>query len=140
MSDHDRIAPNFGTMKDFSTYEPSESELEILQVLWEHQPATVRFVFDKIKQKKEVGYTTILKQLQRLYDKNIVERELDGKTHYYRVIPKQEEVQKNLFQRFVDNVYQGSSMKLVMQALGNSQSTPEEIEELQKWIEAQKKK
>ena len=127
-------------MKDVNTYDPTDSELEILQILWEHEPATVRFIHEQIVQKREVGYTTILKQLQRMHDKSVVVRELDGKTHYYRAALKKVEVQKNLFQRFVENVYQGSSMKLVMQALGQTESTPEEIEELQKWIEAQKKK
>lgn len=125
-------------MKDSTFYEPTESELEILQLLWANEPVTVRFVHEQITRKRNVGYTTVLKQLQRLYDKGIVDRKLEGKTHLYYTILKQSEVQKNLFQRFVDNVYQGAAMKLVMQALGSRQSTPEEIEELQKWIEAQK--
>ncbi len=127
-------------MKDSNTYEPTESELEILQVLWAHEPASVRLVHEQVNRKREVGYTTVLKQLQRLYEKGVVERELQGKTHYYRALPQQAEVQKNLFRRFVDNVYQGSAMKLVMQALGQGQTSPEELEELQRWIESQKKK
>lgn len=133
------IFPQAPNMKDSTKYEPTESELEILQVLWANQPATVRQVHEQINEKREVGYTTILKQLQRLFDKKVVERELKGKTHYYRAIPKQAEVQQNLFQRFVNSVYQGASMKLVMQALGQANTTPEELEELQKWIESQKK-
>ncbi len=125
-------------MENRDNYQPSATELEILQILWEHQPTTVRFIYEQISQKREVGYTSILKQMQRMTDKDVVQRELKGKTHYYRAIPKQAEVQQNLFQRFVNNVYQGSAMKLVMHALGQGQTSDEEVEALQKWIEAQK--
>lgn len=120
-------------------YQPTEQELEILQILWEHQPATVRFVFEAISQNREVGYTHILRQMQRLAEKKILSRTLQGKTHLYSVIPQKEEMQSSLFQRFVNNVYQGSSMKMIMHALGQGQATAEEIEALQKWLEEQKK-
>lgn len=126
-------------MSDSNLYEPTASELEILQILWEHEPASVRFVHEQITQKREVGYTTILKQLQRLYDKKVVERELKGKTHYYRAIPKQEEVQMNLFRHFLHKVYKGSAMNLVMHAFRKGNASPEEIEELQKWLKDQQK-
>lgn len=120
-------------------YQPTEQELEILQILWEHQPATVRFVFEAISKKREVGYTHILRQMQRLAEKKILSRTLQGKTHLYSVIPQKEEMQSNLFKRFVNNVYQGSSMKMIMHALGQGHATQEEIEALQKWLEEQKK-
>lgn len=120
-------------------YQPSASELEILQILWEHEPTTVRFIFEQINLKREVGYTTVLKQLQRMADKGVVKRELQGKTHHYRAVPEQNVVQQSLFQRFVNNVYQGSAMKLVMHALGQGNTSQEEVEALQKWVEAQKK-
>ncbi len=126
-------------MEDSHMYEPTESELEILQILWANEPATVRFVFEQIKQQRDVGYTTVLKQLQRLYEKKVVTRELDGKTHLYRVVPKREEVQFNLFQRFLKSVYQGSAMKMVMHAFGKEKATPEEIEALENWLKEQKK-
>lgn len=127
-------------MEDPEIYEPSNSELEILQILWAHEPATVRFVHEQINLKREVevGYTTILKQMQRLADKGVVRRKLKGKTHYYSVIPKQAEIQQNLFQQFLANVYEGSAMKLVMHALGQGKTSPEELEKLEKWVEKQK--
>ncbi len=126
-------------MDESTTYQPTESELEILQILWANEPATVRFVYEQVRQKREVGYTTVLKQMQRLTEKEVVRRDLKGKTHYYSVVPKQADVQQTMFQRFVKSVYQGSSMKLVMHALGQGKTTPEELEELQKWLEQQKK-
>ncbi len=126
-------------MDDSKNYQPSDFELEILQVLWAHQPTTVRFVFEQISLKRDLGYTTVLKQLQRMADKGVVQRELQGKTHYYRTVHEQDDIQSNMFQRFLANVYQGSAMKLVMHALGQKQTSQEEVEALQKWIEAQKK-
>lgn len=126
-------------MDDSIDYQPSDFELEILQILWAHQPTTVRFVFEQISLKRDLGYTTVLKQLQRMADKRVVQRELKGKTHYYSAVHKQEDIQSNMFQRFLANVYQGSAMKLVMHALGQKQTSQEEVEALQKWVEAQKK-
>lgn len=126
-------------MSDSPIYEPSDSELEILQILWANEPATVRFVHEQINQKREVGYTTVLKQLQRLTKKKVVTRKREGKVDYYSVVPKRDEVQQNLFQQFLENVYEGSAMKLVMDALGQSQTSEQELEELKKWIEQQKK-
>lgn len=126
-------------MSDSPIYEPSDSELEILQILWANEPATVRFVHEQINRKREVGYTTVLKQLQRLTKKKVVTRKREGKVDYYSVVPKRDEVQQNLFQQFLENVYEGSAMKLVMDALGQSQTSEQELEELKKWIEQQKK-
>lgn len=126
-------------MDDLIDYQPSDFELEILQILWAHQPTTVRFVFEQISLNRDLGYTTVLKQLQRMADKGVVQRELKGKTHYYSAVHEQDDIQSNMFQRFLANVYQGSAMKLVLHALGQKPTSQEEVEALQKWIEAQKK-
>ncbi len=126
-------------MEEHNINQPTEAELEILQILWEHQPASVRLVHEKISTRREVGYTTILKQMQRMFDKKMVKREKDGKTHFYIAALKEQEVQNNFYKRMVDTVYKGSAMKLVMHALGQGDTTPEELEALQKWIEEQKK-
>lgn len=126
-------------MEESSIYQPSDVELEILQILWEEQPATVRTVHEKISEKREVGYTTILTFLQRMTKKKMVERFKRGKTHYYRAIPKEAEVQQTLFERLLNTAYKGSAMKMVMHALGKSQVDREELETLQKWLEAKKR-
>ena len=125
-------------MEDSSIYQPSEVELEILQILWEHQPTTVRFVHEKICEQRQVSYTTILTFLQRMTEKKMVTREKQGKTHYYQAVPKQDEVQKNLFRKLLHTAYKGSAMKMVMHALGQQKVTPKELEELQQWLEAKK--
>lgn len=126
-------------MKEKNIYQPSEVELEILQILWENQPTTVRFVYEKIAENREVSYTTILTFLQRMAKKKMVKRSKKGKTHYYTAVPEEKEVQQNLFRRLLDTAFKGSTMKMVMHALGQDKATPEEIEALQQWLENNKK-
>ena len=78
--------------------QPTDGELEVLQVLWEIEPATVRDVHEVLIQHKEIGYTTTLKQMQRLLDKKLVRRNTRGKVHTYRSL-KKAEIQANLFDR-----------------------------------------
>jgi predicted transcriptional regulator len=119
-------------------FEPSNAELEILQVLWENQPATVKVVHEKLSSKREVGYTTILKQMQRMFDKGMVKRNKEGKTHWYNAIPHKQEVQQTLTSQLVDKAFSGSAMKMVMHALGQGETSQEELEALQQWLDQQK--
>jgi predicted transcriptional regulator len=114
---------------------PTESELEILQVLWQHGPNTVRFVNDQLSQKRDVGYTTTLKILQLMLDKGLVLREDDSKTHVYRAAVREEETQGLLLDRFVESAFGGSAMKLVMQALGNRHTSAEELAQIRSLLD-----
>ncbi|MBG8552655.1 BlaI/MecI/CopY family transcriptional regulator [Hymenobacter guriensis] len=109
---------------------PTESELEILQVLWQHGPSTVRFVNDYLSEKREIGYTTTLKLLQLMLDKGLVLRDDDSKTHVYRAAVRQEETQGLLLDRFLDATFGGSALKMVMQALGNRSTSQEELNQI----------
>jgi predicted transcriptional regulator len=114
---------------------PTESELEILQVLWQRGPSTVRFVNDQLSQKRDVGYTTTLKILQLMLDKGLVLREDDSKTHVYRAAVREEETQGLLLDRFVESAFGGSAMKLVMQALGNRHTSVEELAQIRSLLD-----
>jgi len=130
-------------MKQEKKYQVSVGELDILQILWAHQPTTVKDIHEQLQtQGKEVGYTTILKQMQRMTnDKKLLKRSKKGKVHFYRAVPKNEdEVQLTMFQKLVDSAFEGSAMKLALHALGNSKANSDEIEALQKWLDEQKKK
>ena len=109
---------------------PTDSELEILQVLWQHGPSTVRFVNDQLSQKRDVGCTTTLKILQLMLDKTLVLREDDTRTHIYRAAVREEETQGLLLDRFVESAFGGSAMKLVMQALGSGTTSREELAQI----------
>jgi BlaI family penicillinase repressor len=109
---------------------PTEAELEILQVLWQHGPQTVRFVNDELNKKREVGYTTTLKWLQLMLDKGLVLREDDRKPHTYRAAAPEDETQGHLLDRFVDTAFGGSALKLVLRALGRRQTSREEMDQI----------
>ena len=119
-----------GEMSKTPIPKPTESELEILQVLWQHGPSTVRFTNDQLNQRREVGYTTTLKLLQLMLDKGLVLREDDSKTHVYRAALREEETQGLLLDRFVDSAFGGSAMKMVMQALGNHPTSADELAQI----------
>jgi len=113
---------------------PTEAELEILAVLWEYGPNTVRFVNEKLNEKKRVGYTTTLKFLQIMTDKGMVSRDVDSRTHIYTALLREEKVRTQLLDKLLDTAFGGSASKLVMQALGNYNSSNEELEEIKKLI------
>jgi len=113
---------------------PTEAELEILQVLWENGPSTVRFVNERLNRKKRVGYTTTLKIMQIMTDKNLVRRNEDSRSHIYRAMIEREETQSILLDRFLQNTFGGSAMKLVVQALGNHKPSKDELEQIKEFI------
>ncbi|MBX2840381.1 MAG: BlaI/MecI/CopY family transcriptional regulator [Flammeovirgaceae bacterium] len=113
---------------------PTEAELEVLQVLWKNGPSTVRFVHEKISEKKEIGYTTTLKIMQNMLDKVLVNRNDSTRTHVYAAIANEEATQKDLLNRFLDSTFGGSAMKLVMQALGNHKASHEEISKIRELL------
>lgn len=106
-----------------------------MQVLWEMEPATVKDIHEEIAKKKAVGYTTTLKQIQRMFDKGFVTRKRDGKSHVYFSKVDQRETQSNLFNKLLNTAFKGSAMKLVMHALGKSQASPEEIKQLRELLD-----
>ncbi|WP_282778957.1 BlaI/MecI/CopY family transcriptional regulator [Phaeodactylibacter xiamenensis] len=114
---------------------PTESELEILQVLWEHGPSTVRFVNDQLNEDREVGYTTTLKLMQIMAEKGLADRDTSQRTHIYSPAVTEAETQQNLLTQFVDRTFKGSAMKLVMQALGNHNASEAELDEIKALIE-----
>lgn len=119
---------------------PTESELEILQILWEHGPSTVRYVNDLMNERrkagqKEIGYTTTLKLMQlMLHDKNLVSRNEESRTHIYLANVNENEMQQALLNKFVDKTFRGSAMKMVMQALGNHKTSQAELDEIKALI------
>ena len=115
--------------------EPTKSELEILQVLWEFGPSTVRFVNDKLNEKKDVNYTSTLKLMQIMADKGIVKRDESQMKHIYHVAEEEQKTKDHLLQKFVDSMYKGSASNLVMQLLGNKKATKEELDSIRKMLD-----
>jgi predicted transcriptional regulator len=116
-------------------YQPTESELEILQLLWEIGPSTVKVVNQKQNEGKEVGYTTTLKIMQIMADKGVLEVDKQSKQHIYTPTVDQHELRGKLLDGFVQKAFAGSAMKMVMQALGNHKPSKEELQEIKDLIE-----
>lgn len=114
---------------------PTDSELEILQVLWSNGQSSVREVFESLD-KKDVGYTTILKLMQIMHDKGMVNRDTSSKTHLYTAQLVKEETQGKILDKMIDSVYNGSTSRLVMQALGNERASKEELDEIKAFLKS----
>jgi predicted transcriptional regulator len=118
----------------------TEAELEILNVLWALEPATVREVHDKLIEKKDAGYTTTLKQMQVMLEKGLVSRVASGKAHVYTALINQQQAQGQIIQRTVDAFFNGSAMQLVMQALGNHKASDSELDMIREYLDKRTKK
>ena len=119
---------------------PTESELEILRVLWDKQKATVREVHETLSEHKDAGYTTTLKLLQIMFEKGLVKRDDSSKTHIYQANVSKEITQQQFMGKMIHSLFSGSSTQLVMQALGNHQHSQEELEEIQQLLNNLKNK
>src|SRR6478736_10265657 len=114
---------------------PTESELEILNILWAKNLATVRDVHEELAKSKDVGYTTTLKLMQIMHEKGLVKRDESMRTHVYQAAVNREKTQKHLLDKMIDSLFGGSSTQLVIQALGESKATPEDLEKIQELID-----
>ena len=114
---------------------PTESELEILQVLWQNGPSTVRFINEQQNLAKPTGYTTTLKIMQIMLEKNLLTRQESGRQHIYAAAISEEKTQRQLLNQFLDTAFRGSATNLVMQALGNHKPSPEELSKIRELLD-----
>lgn len=118
-----------------SLSEPTKSELEILQVLWEFGPSTARFVNDYInKEKRPVIYMSTLKLMQIMLEKSLLEKDSSQMTHIYKAAVEEGKTKGFLLDRVVDNLFNGSASNLMMQLLGNKKISAKEMEEFKELI------
>ena len=122
-------------MKRTSLPKPTDSELAILRVLWRLGPATVRAVHDELNLNQETGYTTVLKLLQIMTEKGLVKRDESERSHVYKPVCSEEQVQRQLVGHLLDRAFGGSARQLVMQALAAKKSSPRELAEIRKLLD-----
>ncbi len=123
-------------MAKSSKRNPTDAELEILGVLWERGPSTVRQVHEVLEPARGVGYTTVLKLMQIMFEKDLLDRDESDRSHIYRAKPRRDAMQRRLVKDLVNRVFGGSTEKLVMQALSTKKTTPEEIAEIRRLLDA----
>ncbi len=119
---------------------PTESELEILQILWTRGLATVREVHEELATFKDVGYTTTLKLMQIMHEKGLVKRDQSMRTHVYQPSVNKEKTQKHMLTKMIDSLFGGSSTQLVLQALGEQKASEEELKQIQTLLDNLKNK
>ena len=121
---------------------PTNSELEILQVIWRKGSCTVRDVNEQLIKDKsaQIGYTTTLKLMQIMHEKGLLERETSSRSHIYNALISQSATSQNLLDTLIDTVFNGSAAQLVMQALSKKNSSREEIEMIKKYLDQLDKK
>ncbi len=118
---------------------PTDSELEILQVLWQNGQQTVRFINDALNEKrgadqKEIGYTTTLKLMQIMLEKGLLERSIIERSHIYTPAIHQKTTQEQVLRSIVNNAFNGSASNLVLRALGSNNTSLEDLEKIKKLI------
>jgi len=115
--------------------EPTKSELEILQVLWQHGPSNVRFVNNQLNQEKRaVQYTSTLKLMQIMVEKGILKRDETNMKHIYSAALEEQKTKSFLLDRFVDTMYNGSPSSLLMQLLGNKKTSKKELQAIKELL------
>ena len=117
------------------TPRPTEAELEILAVLWDRGPSTVRDVHDVLSQSRDIGYTSVLKLMQIMADKGLVDRDTSERSHVYRPRQQAEQTQLQLVTDLLTRAFGGAADKLVMQVLRTKQVSAEELAEIRKLLD-----
>jgi predicted transcriptional regulator len=113
---------------------PTDAELEILRVLWDLGPSTVRDVHTALEQKREIGYTTVLKLMQIMAAKGLVERDETARAHVYKARVAREQTQRQMVGDLLDRAFGGSAAKLMMQALSGRKASAEEIAQMRQML------
>jgi predicted transcriptional regulator len=113
---------------------PTDAELEILRVLWDQGPSTVRDVHTTLQRQREIGYTTVLKLMQIMSAKGLVARDETARAHVYQARVAQEQTQRQLVGHLLDRAFGGSAAKLMMQALSGRKSSAGELAQMRRML------
>jgi BlaI family transcriptional regulator, penicillinase repressor len=122
-------------MNDKSLPRPTEAELELLRVLWERGPSTVREIHEAVRGAKETGYTTTLKILQRMTDKGLVRRDETRRSHVYSAVRRAEQTQRQLVRNLLRAAFGGAPARLVVQALSEETVSADDLAEIRRLLD-----
>ena len=114
---------------------PTDAELAVLRVLWQRGPSTVREVWEQLAHTQRTGYTTVLKTLQIMLGKALVERDETDRSHVYRPAIAEDQTQRQLVGHLLERVFAGSAGKLVMQALSVKKASSAELAEIRQLLD-----
>ena len=114
---------------------PTESELELLRILWDKQPATVREIYDALNEERPSGYTTVLKMLQIMTAKGLVVRDEASRAHLYRSAISQDAMQSKILKDLSVRLFSGSAAQLALHALAMEPASAGELAEIRALLE-----
>jgi len=114
---------------------PTDAELAILRVLWRRGPSTVRQVHETFSQDREIGYTSVLKLMQIMTEKGLVERDESERTHVYQARLTQEQTQQQLVGDLLEKAFGGSASQLVMRALAAKPASADELAQIRRLLD-----
>lgn len=126
--------------KSQETPKPTEFELELLNLLWKRDGATVRELHDDLSLTREIGYTTVLKTLQIMTDKGLVEREQDNKAHVYRATQTELQTKRLFVSDLSERLFSGSAAQLVLHALSTQPVGAEELRLIRQLLEQKERR
>lgn len=121
--------------EDIAKIEPTKSELEILRVLWQHGPSTVRFVMGELNKLRELNYTATLKLMQLMVDKGILKRDERKMQHVYHVVEAEDKTRERLLDKFLDTLYQGSATSLMIQLVEKKKVSAADLKKMKELLE-----
>lgn len=127
-------------MRELGSTQPTAVELEILRILWDLGPCTVRQVHLRLSKDRETNYSTTVKMLAVMLGKGLVKRDDSIRPLVYRAAMTRDRAAKSFLRDLINKVYDGSAMSLILQALASSKATKEEIEEARKLLEDMERK
>ena len=122
-------------MKKKQPPKPTEAELSILRILWEHGPCTVREVWEQLHPEQGTGYTTVLKIMQIMFDKGLLARDEAERSHVYAARCSREQTQRQVVGHLLERLFAGSAPQLVLQALTARKASPEELAEIRRLLD-----
>lgn len=113
-----------------SSAQPTEVELQILRVLWERGPSTVRQIHAALASTRGTNYSTTVKMLSVMLEKDLLKRDETARPHVYRPTKTQQATQRHMLRDLIQKAYDGSAGSLVLQALSSRKATPEELAQI----------
>ena len=114
---------------------PTDAEIEILRVLWERGPSTVREVHRTLEERRGTGYTTVLKLMQIMTEKGLVERDASVRPQVYRTTKSARQMQQRLVGDLLDRIFDGSPGEMVLRALSSRKTTPDERGKIRRMLD-----
>lgn len=114
--------------------QPTEVELQILRILWEQGPSTARQIHNFLADDRDTNYSTTVKMLSVMLDKQLVKRDATVRPQVFRPGASQEHVQRRMLKDLIQRAYDGSASSLVLQALSSQKASPQELLEIRRLL------